>query len=130
MRGIHLIILHETGSSNPLGIPLNLDKIRFSKFFIIKDLITVILVLLGLILLRTIFPFMFIDPENFIKANPIVTPIHIQPEWYFLFAYAILRSVPRKLGGVLMLVLSIVIIIVLPLLSKNKIKGLKFRFIK
>lgn len=130
IRGVHLILLHETGSSNPLGMPLNIDKVRFRKFFIIKDLVTLALVLLGLILLRTISPFIFIDPENFLKANPMVTPIHIQPEWYFLFAYAILRSVPNKLGGVLMLALSIIIILILPLLSKNKIKGLKFRFLK
>nr|ATU74589.1 cytochrome b [Liposcelis bostrychophila]ATU74602.1 cytochrome b [Liposcelis bostrychophila]UNO31816.1 cytochrome b [Liposcelis bostrychophila] len=130
MSGVHLILLHETGSSNPLGLPLDIDKISFSKFFIIKDLVTLILILMGLILLGSMYPFMFMDPENFLKANPMVTPIHIQPEWYFLFAYAILRSVPNKLGGVLMLILSIIIILALPLLSKSKMKGLKFSFFK
>ena len=69
---------------------------------------------------------LFIDPENFIPANSISTPIHIQPEWYFLFAYAILRSIPNKLGGVIALVMSIIILLSLPLLIKNRIQSNKF----
>jgi len=76
----HIILLHEKGSSNPLGVPLDTDKVSFRKFFIIKDIVTVILTITLLGLARTIGPYIFIDPENFIKANPIVTPIHIQPE--------------------------------------------------
>lgn len=75
-------------------------------------------------------PFVFIDPENFIPANPIVTPIHIQPEWYFLFAYSILRAIPRKLGVVILLVLSIFIILLLPILHESKVKVIKFRIKK
>lgn len=73
-------------------------------------------------------PFAFIDHENFIMSNPIVTPVHIQPEWYFLFAYAILRSIPNKLGGVIFLVFSILIVIILPLLRTKKIKGNRYNF--
>lgn len=73
------------------------------------------------------FPWALGDPENFITANPIVTPVHIQPEWYFLFAYAILRSIPNKLGGVVALVLSVLILLVMPFLNKGIFRGLIFR---
>lgn len=66
------------------------------------------------------------DPDNFIPANPLVTPAHIQPEWYFLFAYAILRSIPNKLGGVIALVLSIAILIILPFYNLRKFRGIQF----
>lgn len=123
----HLIVLHEKGSSNPLGMPLNLDKIRFKKYFFIKDIITLIVYFFFLLILNFRFPFIFRDPENFIKANPILTPIHIQPEWYFLFAYCILRAVPSKIGGVILLVLSILIIIWLSLSKSKKNKTLRFK---
>lgn len=112
---LHIIILHVRGSSNPLGLNLNLDKIIFSNYYVIKDLVTVFIFLFFLFFLRLFNPFLFIDPENFIPSNPLITPIHIQPEWYFLFAYAILRSIPRKLGGVLLLIFSIFIVVTLPL---------------
>nr|YP_010274455.1 cytochrome b [Ricania fumosa]UJT96899.1 cytochrome b [Ricania fumosa] len=121
----HLIFLHETGSSNPLGTKNNIDKIPFHPYFTIKDI-------LGMIMVITIFtftintnPFMTMDPENFTPANPMVTPIHIQPEWYFLFAYAILRSIPSKLGGVIALVMSIMILLSLPFTMKNKFQSTK-----
>jgi ubiquinol-cytochrome c reductase cytochrome b subunit len=66
------------------------------------------------------------DPENFIPANPLVTPVHIQPEWYFLFAYAILRSIPNKLGGVIALALAVIILYILPFYGRRKFKGLRF----
>jgi ubiquinol-cytochrome c reductase cytochrome b subunit len=66
------------------------------------------------------------DTENFIPANPLVTPVHIQPEWYFLFAYAILRSIPNKLGGVIALVISIAILIIMPIIKKNKTRRIQF----
>lgn len=66
------------------------------------------------------------DPENFIPANPLVTPIHIQPEWYFLFAYAILRSIPNKLGGVVALVLAVFVLYIFPFYGKRRFKGLSF----
>nr|YP_010879526.1 cytochrome b [Graphium eurous]QTJ29955.1 cytochrome b [Graphium eurous asakurae]WHE44903.1 cytochrome b [Graphium eurous] len=123
---IHLLFLHQTGSNNPLGINSNLDKIPFHPFFSFKDLIGFIILLFSLILLTLTNPYLLGDPDNFIPANPLVTPIHIQPEWYFLFAYAILRSIPNKLGGVIALVMSILILIILPLTFNKKIQGIQF----
>nr|YP_009489632.2 cytochrome b [Mimoides lysithous] len=123
---IHLLFLHQTGSNNPLGINSNLDKIPFHPFFTFKDLIGFIIILFMLILLTLTNPYMLGDPDNFIPANPLVTPPHIQPEWYFLFAYAILRSIPNKLGGVIALFMSIFILIILPFSFNKKIQGIQF----
>nr|SPP69177.1 cytochrome b [Luehdorfia japonica] len=123
---IHLLFLHQTGSNNPLGINSNLDKIPFHPFFTFKDLIGFIIMLFILILLTLTNPYLLGDPDNFIPANPLVTPIHIQPEWYFLFAYAILRSIPNKLGGVIALIMSILILIILPFTFNKKIQGIQF----
>nr|WEA76625.1 cytochrome b [Parnassius ariadne] len=123
---IHLLFLHQTGSNNPLGINSNLDKIPFHPFFTFKDLIGFIMMLMLLIMLTLINPYLLGDPDNFIPANPLVTPIHIQPEWYFLFAYAILRSIPNKLGGVIALMMSILILIIFPLTFNKKIQGIQF----
>lgn len=123
---IHLLFLHQTGSNNPLGINRNLDKIPFHPFFTFKDLIGFIIILFILILLTLTNPYILGDPDNFIPANPLVTPPHIQPEWYFLFAYAILRSIPNKLGGVIALFLSIFILITLPFSFYKKIQGIQF----
>nr|YP_010615500.1 cytochrome b [Dodona adonira]WAT94170.1 cytochrome b [Dodona adonira] len=123
---IHLLFLHQTGSNNPLGINSNLDKIPFHPFFSFKDLIGFIILMMMLTLLTLINPYLLGDPDNFIPANPLVTPIHIQPEWYFLFAYAILRSIPNKLGGVIALVMSILILVILPFTYNKKIQGIQF----
>nr|QXJ80267.1 cytochrome b [Rhodoprasina callantha] len=123
---IHLMFLHQTGSNNPLGMNSNLDKIPFHPFFTFKDLIGFIIMIFLLSMLTLINPYLLGDPDNFIPANPLVTPIHIQPEWYFLFAYAILRSIPNKLGGVIALVMSILILIILPLTFNKKFQGLQF----
>nr|YP_009236780.1 cytochrome b [Telchinia perenna]AMJ17237.1 cytochrome b [Telchinia perenna] len=123
---IHLLFLHQTGSNNPLGINSNIDKIPFHPFFTFKDLIGFIILIFILCLLTLIDPYLLGDPDNFTPANPLVTPIHIQPEWYFLFAYAILRSIPNKLGGVIALVMSILILIVLPFTFNKKIQGIQF----
>lgn len=123
---IHLLFLHQTGSNNPLGINRNLDKIPFHPFFTFKDLIGFIIILFILILLTLTNPYILGDPDNFIPANPLVTPPHIQPEWYFLFAYAILRSIPNKLGGVIALFISIFILIILPFSFNKKIQGIQF----
>jgi len=126
---VHLVFLHEQKSSNPLGVQIRCDKIPFYPYFYSKDLLRTIIILLILILFNFLAPFLLIDPENFIPANPLSTPVHIQPEWYFLFAYAILRSIPNKLGGVLALLLSILILI--PLALKNKtIQYNKINFIR
>jgi len=116
---VHLLFLHQTGSNNPLGTNSNIDKIPFHPYFSFKDLIGFIVIVsaLGFITLRR--PYLLGDPDNFIPANPLVTPVHIQPEWYFLFAYAILRSIPNKLGGVLALVIRIAILFILPFTNKK-----------
>nr|YP_010305128.1 cytochrome b [Imosca coreana]ULR87034.1 cytochrome b [Imosca coreana] len=126
MTMIHLLFLHQTGSNNPLGINSNLDKIPFHPFFTFKDLIGFIILIFMLTMLTLTNPYLLGDPDNFIPANPLVTPVHIQPEWYFLFAYAILRSIPNKLGGVIALVMSILILIILPFTFNKKIQGIQF----
>jgi len=123
---IHLIFLHQSGSSNPLGTNSNIDKIPFHSFHSWKDLLGIILIVFFLIFICLVTPYILGDVENFSPANPLVTPIHIQPEWYFLFAYAILRSIPNKLGGVLALIISIFILYTLPLVKPNKILGNQF----
>nr|QIC19212.1 cytochrome b [Ocydromia sp. DY-2020] len=126
MTMIHLLFLHQTGSNNPLGINSNSDKIPFHPYFSFKDIVGFIVMIMLLIMLTLINPYLLGDPDNFIPANPLVTPIHIQPEWYFLFAYAILRSIPNKLGGVIALVLSIAILAILPFTHLSKFRGIQF----
>nr|ABD19381.1 cytochrome b [Daphnia pulex]ABD19407.1 cytochrome b [Daphnia pulex] len=123
---IHLLFLHQTGSNNPLGLKSDSDKIPFHPYFTIKDLVGFLFMLSFLIILTLLAPNLLGDPENFNPANPLVTPVHIQPEWYFLFAYAILRSIPNKLGGVLALLLSILILAIMPIWHKSEMKGLEF----
>lgn len=123
---IHLLFLHQTGSNNPLGLNRNIDKIPFHPYFIYKDILGFIIIIILLILLVLINPYLLGDPDNFIPANPLITPIHIQPEWYFLFAYAILRSIPNKLGGVIALVFSITILIILPIINNKIFQSTQF----
>nr|YP_009180596.1 cytochrome b [Calameuta idolon]ALM04152.1 cytochrome b [Calameuta idolon] len=123
---IHLTFLHLTGSNNPLGTNSNLYKIPFHPYFTIKDSVGFILILFIMLMLIMFNPYMLGDPENFTPANPFVTPIHIQPEWYFLFAYAILRSIPNKLGGVMALFLSISIFLIMPMIKNNLMSTSKF----
>ena len=126
IRAVHLLFLHQTGRGNPLGLNRNFDKLRFHPYFSIKDLVGFFLLLLVLNFLCLVSPWILGDPENFIPANPLVTPVHIQPEWYFLMAYAILRSIPNKLGGVVALALSIAILIICPFLPRPNFRGLSF----
>lgn len=112
---IHIIFLHQTGSNNPLGINANADKVPFHWYYSSKDLLGIIIILAALIAISIFSPNIFADPENFIPANPLATPVHIKPEWYFLWAYAILRSIPNKLGGVLAIFSAILILFTLPL---------------
>nr|UZH93076.1 cytochrome b [Microconema sp. 1 LLL-2022a] len=123
---IHLLFLHQTGSNNPLGLNSDVDKIPFHPYFSFKDVFGFIIMVATLVLLSLLEPYMLGDPDNFIPANPLVTPIHIQPEWYFLFAYAILRSIPNKLGGVIALVMSIAILMILPFYNSNSFRGIQF----
>jgi len=116
-----LLFLHQTGSNNPLGINSNFNKISFHPFYTTKDLIGIVGILWAIAFICLITPYSLGDVENFIPANPLVTPVHIQPEWYFLFAYAILRAIPNKLGGVICLGLSLAILLILPYTSLTKI---------
>nr|AFQ38158.1 cytochrome b [Saltator maximus] len=124
---VHLTFLHETGSNNPLGIPSDCDKIPFHPYYTIKDILGFVLMLSLLVSLALFAPNLLGDPENFTPANPLVTPPHIKPEWYFLFAYAILRSIPNKLGGVLALAASILVLFLIPLLHTSKFRSMAFR---
>ena len=124
--GVHLLYLHETGSRNPLGLNRNLDKIPFHPYFSVKDILGIVIFFAIFMFINLQAPWVLGDPENFIPANPLVTPIHIQPEWYFLFAYAILRSIPNKLGGVIALAASVAILYLVPLLFKRPLSALTF----
>nr|YP_010131792.1 cytochrome b [Leptodactylus fallax]QPZ94312.1 cytochrome b [Leptodactylus fallax] len=124
---LHLLFLHETGSSNPTGLNSNSDKIPFHAFYSYKDLLGFAIMLASLAAVSTFSPNILGDPDNFTPANPLVTPPHIKPEWYFLFAYAILRSIPNKLGGVLALLLSVTILFLMPTLHTSHQRTLTFR---
>nr|QGV16217.1 cytochrome b [Microtus dogramacii] len=124
---VHLLFLHETGSNNPTGLNSDADKIPFHPYYTIKDILGVLILLMAFMILTLFFPDILGDPDNYTPANPLNTPPHIKPEWYFLFAYAILRSIPNKLGGVLALILSIVILAFMPLLHTSKQRALTFR---
>nr|AWN09425.1 cytochrome b [Nannospalax nehringi] len=124
---VHLLFLHETGSNNPSGLDSNADKIPFHPYFTIKDILGVLMLAFALMSLVLFYPDLLGDPDNYIPANPLNTPPHIKPEWYFLFAYAILRSIPNKLGGVLALILSILILAILPMLHTSAQRSLTFR---
>ena len=126
----HLILLNFSHSNNPLGIKSSYDYIPFSPYFIIKDLVGAI------ILFILYFYFLFFNSNylghsiNYVEANPLVTPEHIVPEWYYLLIYGMLRSIPDKLGGVLVLAFSILILILLPLISKSLIRSIRFKKLK
>ena len=124
---VHLVLLHQNGSTNPLGIESNVDKISFYPYFYVKDL-------LGFVTLMALFTFFVYfqpntlgHPDNYIPANPMVTPAHIVPEWYFLPFYAVLRSIPDKLGGVLAMGGAIVMILIMPWLNTSEVRSSAFR---
>nr|AKA19763.1 cytochrome b [Myotis flavus] len=124
---VHLLFLHETGSNNPMGIPSNMDMIPFHPYYTIKDILGLLLMTATLLMLVLFSPDMLGDPDKYTPAKPLSTPPHIKPEWYFLFAYAILRSIPNKLGGVLALILSIMILAIITLLHTSKQRSMTFR---
>nr|WME17545.1 cytochrome b [Scelimena sp. 1 XDL-2023a] len=126
MTMMHLLFLHLSGSNNPLGLSSNTEKIPFHPYFSNKDLITMSIMLMTLMTISLQTPYIMGDPDNFTPANPLSTPPHIQPEWYFLFAYAILRSIPNKLGGVIALVMAILINMIMPFYHKSKFQSTQF----
>nr|BDQ43907.1 cytochrome b [Amynthas yunoshimensis] len=123
---LHIMFLHQTGSNNPIGINADSERIPFHSYYSIKDALGYMLTITGLSCLVLFEPNLFTDPENFLMSNPLVTPIHIKPEWYFLWMYAILRSIPNKLGGVLALSAAIVVMFIMPLTTMNNKRSLSF----
>lgn len=125
---MHLIALHDTvGSSNPLGVSGNYDRIPFAPYYLFKDLITIFMFFFGLSLFVFFMPNVLGDSDNYIMANPMQTPAAIVPEWYLLPFYAILRSIPNKLLGVLAMFSAILIILILPYTDLGESKGYQFR---
>nr|AWP39919.1 cytochrome b [Clydonella sawyeri] len=125
---VHIILLHEDGSNNPLGTDIiNIDKAPFTPYFTIKDIFGVILFLIFFSYLVFFDPNLLGHPDNYIPANPLVTPAHIVPEWYFLPFYAILRSIPNKLGGVVLLLSAILVLLIMPFIIKSEIRSSQFR---
>nr|YP_010958759.1 cytochrome b [Lima vulgaris]WNB40319.1 cytochrome b [Lima vulgaris] len=116
---VHLSFLHESGSNNPLGISADYYLVRFHSYYTVKDLAGVYLFFCVLLFFVFFYPHFFSDPANFIPANYMKTPEHIKPEWYFLFAYAILRSIPTKAGGVLAMAYSVTALLLLPSLFSS-----------
>jgi ubiquinol-cytochrome c reductase cytochrome b subunit len=123
---VHLVLLHQDGSNNSMGISYTPERVSFSPFYIFKDFFGIIVFLFVFSIFIFFFPNVLGHSDNYIMANPMVTPSHIVPEWYFLPFYAILRSIPDKLFGVLTMVLSIVILVLLPYLIDQQIRSATF----
>lgn len=123
---LHLLFLHQTGSNNPIGLECNSDRVPFHIYYSIKDALGYSVALSLFIILIIFSPNLLTDPENFLLANPLVTPVHIKPEWYFLWVYAILRSIPNKLGGVIALFAALLILFILPFTANNNKRGIAF----
>jgi ubiquinol-cytochrome c reductase cytochrome b subunit len=124
---VHLTLLHKDGSNNPLGIHSAIDRIPFYPYFYVKDLFSFFIFLLVLSVFVFFYPNEMGHPDNYIPANPMVTPPHIVPEWYFLPFYAILRSIPDKLGGVIAMGGALVILLFLPFIHQSEIRSGQFR---
>nr|QDX18001.1 cytochrome b [Crotalus cerastes] len=127
LSSVHILLLHNEGSNNPLGTNSDIDKIPFHPYHSYKDTLMLTTMITLLFIILSFYPDIFNDPENFSKANPLVTPQHIKPEWYFLFAYGILRSIPNKLGGAMALVLSIAILLTTPFTHTSNTRSMMFR---
>jgi len=117
---IHLLILHRVGSSNPMGIDSSLDVVRFFPYFVLKDIVAYLAFLVFFLYVVCYQPNLFGHPDNYIKANPMVTPTHIVPELYFLPFFAILKSIPSKIGGAVAMALSLVCLFLVPFWDTSK----------
>jgi quinol-cytochrome oxidoreductase complex cytochrome b subunit len=124
---IHLILLHEVGSNNPLGITLKTENIPFYPYFYTKDLFGLMILFLVFFIFIFYCPNTLGHPDNYIEANPMKTPLHIVPEWYFLPFYAILRSIPNKIGGVIAMFGSLIILLTIPFTNSSEIRSTAFR---
>nr|YP_009440568.1 cytochrome b [Erpobdella japonica]ATG87474.1 cytochrome b [Erpobdella japonica] len=123
---LHLMFLHQTGSNNPLGYNSDSDRISFHLYYSSKDFVGFTMAFTILMIMIAFMPNYFSDPENYLMANSSVTPAHIKPEWYFLWIYAILRSVPNKLGGVVAAFSGILIMYLMPLYKAPLMKSMNF----
>nr|YP_009773371.1 cytochrome b [Nierstraszella lineata]QIZ12576.1 cytochrome b [Nierstraszella lineata] len=126
---LHILFLHGQGANNPLGVSSNVEKVPFHWYYSMKDVVGFLMLLSFVLVVSLLEPNLLTDPENFIPADPLMTPVHIQPEWYFLFAYAILRSIPNKLGGVVGLAMSILILGFVPFFNLSKMRSMSFYFL-
>jgi ubiquinol-cytochrome c reductase cytochrome b subunit len=117
----HIALLHTRGSSNPLLGTSAVDYVTFYPYLYLKDLLGLLILIFGFSYLVFFEPNLLGHPDNYIKANPLVTPLHIVPEWYFLPFYAILRSIPNKLAGVVAMGLAIVILLIMPVIKETKL---------
>ena len=124
---MHLMTLHTHGSSNPLGVSSNADKLPMHPYFIFKDLVTILPILLSLSIIVFYMPNALGHSDNYIPANPMQTPPSIVPEWYLLPYYAILRSIPNKLLGVVGILGSLLILLAMPILDTSRVRGSQFR---
>jgi ubiquinol-cytochrome c reductase cytochrome b subunit len=125
---MHLIALHDSvGSGNPLGVSGNYDRLPFAPYFLFKDLITIFLFIIVLSILVFFMPNALGDSENYVMANPMQTPPAIVPEWYLLPFYAILRSIPNKLLGVIAMFSAILALLVMPFTDLSRSRGIQFR---
>lgn len=124
---LHLILLHEVGSNNPLGITLKTENVPFYPYFYTKDLFGLMVLLLIFFTFVFYYPNTLGHPDNYIEANPMKTPLHIVPEWYFLPFYAILRSIPNKIGGVIAMFGSLLVMLTIPFTNSSEIKSTSFR---
>jgi ubiquinol-cytochrome c reductase cytochrome b subunit len=124
---IHLSLLHREGSNNPIGVNTNVDTIPFYPYFYVKDLLAFFILITFFSFFLFFYPNILGHSDNYIPANPLVTPPHIVPEWYFLPFYAILRSIPDKLGGVAAMGGAIVILAFLPYINTSEVRSSKFR---
>lgn len=123
----HMIALHQHGSGNPVGVTGNLDRVPMAPYYLFKDLITIFLFIIALSYFVFFAPNILGHSDNYIMANPMQTPPSIVPEWYLLPFYAILRSIPNKLAGVLAMIIAILILLAVPFLEKSNLRGLTFR---
>ena len=124
---LHLVLLHENGSNNPLGIYIKNESIPFYPYFYVKDLFGFIVLMLIFFIFIYYYPNTLGHPDNYIPANPMKTPLHIVPEWYFLPFYAILRSIPNKIGGVIAMFGSLIILLTIPFTNSSEIRSTMFR---
>jgi len=124
---LHLVLLHEVGSNNPLGLTLKTENVPFYPYFYTKDLFGLMVLLLVFFIFIFYYPNTLGHPDNYIEANPMKTPLHIVPEWYFLPFYAILRSIPNKIGGVIAMFGSLLVMLTIPFTNSSEVRSSAFR---